>query len=264
MDARRIAELEALCRSSDPDDQVQGVLGLQDEDATGSTDAILPLLRASDPVVRMSAAEALGWLGGEVVEKVGPPLVGALQDTEAIVRAEAAEALGVLQFPPALTGLVAALEDDDAMVRASAAEALGNLGDAQALDALQARLSDEDAPVRAFAVNAMGLLGGPADLGRLEAARSRESSSWVVGEILLSRYRFGAREALDQALALLLEDEEVASALLNGFEDLIARRPPEWLAEDSGHLRSGLDACAAARPDLAGHVERLKRRLRES
>src|SRR5204863_8920775 len=101
------------------------------EDASDAKDA-LPLLRDVDPVMRATAAEALGQMKGP---RVGAALVGALTDRNDAVRRAAVSALADLNERSAaapIEGLL--LNDPDPDLRRECARALGNLSLARSLE----------------------------------------------------------------------------------------------------------------------------------
>lgn len=95
--------------------------------------ALRELLGASEPEVRASAAELIGFTGeaGDAAQ-----LAGALGDEAAEVRAAAARALGRLGASAAAAELREALGDPAPFVRTAAAHALGRIGDREAFEAL--------------------------------------------------------------------------------------------------------------------------------
>jgi HEAT repeat protein len=95
--------------------------------------ALRELLGASEPEVRASAAELIGFTGeaGDAGE-----LAGALGDEAAEVRAAAGRALGRLGASAAAAELREALGDPAPFVRTAAAHALGRIGDREAFEAL--------------------------------------------------------------------------------------------------------------------------------
>lgn len=118
---------------------------------------LIKLMRDDDPIIRATAARALGnrslrddrkvvkalakaardesamvrveavlGLGMSASTSVGPTLVEALQDIEPRVRTAAADALSFVQFAPAVTPLIEALRSEDALLRRVASEALAH------------------------------------------------------------------------------------------------------------------------------------------
>src|SRR5207302_1466 len=100
------------------------VLRGQFEDASFAKD-VLPLLRETDPVMRATAAEALGRMKSP---RVGAALVGALKDRTAAVRRAAVRALADLHERSAVAPLEGLLRNDpDREVQRECARALGEL-----------------------------------------------------------------------------------------------------------------------------------------
>jgi HEAT repeat protein len=96
---------------------------------------LLPLLEASDPFVRSSAAEALGNLG-EV--SVLPRLKEmASEDPHEVPRMWAVVAVGKLAGRDEFSFLIGCLDDSHGKVRSNAAYALGLLGDARAVEPIE-------------------------------------------------------------------------------------------------------------------------------
>ncbi len=187
-----------------------------------------------------------------------------LQDEDYLVRSRAIAALGYLAYQPAAP-LIATLlqEDPDELVRAEAAETLGDLGARAALPALQAALAqDPDESVRAYAAIAIGLLEDPASPAWLQERQADEPSLRVQVEILGARYRLGDTAALPPLLALLATaDEDLATRMLNVFDDLLTRRPLPAVRADAAAIEAALDAVGARAPILQGHVEKLRDHL---
>jgi HEAT repeat protein len=97
-------------------------------EAKEAVPALIAALKDQDGVVRSSAADALGRMGGEAV----PALIAALKDQDGVVRRFAADALGRMgaAAKEAAPALIAALKDQDGVVRNSAADALGQIATA--------------------------------------------------------------------------------------------------------------------------------------
>src|SRR5205814_4103683 len=133
---------------------------------------VLPLLRDTDPVMRATAAEALGRMKSP---RVGAALVGALTDRNDAVRRAAVSALADLRERSAvapLEGLL--LNDPDAEVQRKCARALGDLRASRSLDPLARALGDPDVEVQRAAANAIGELE---DVTRAPAALVRATTS---------------------------------------------------------------------------------------
>ena len=108
-----------------------------------------------DPVIRSSAAMALGFIGGDDSFE---PLVRALQNDIPIVAMEAAASLGRLRNPEAIESLGDALKNPDSNVRANACIALGSLGGEKARTHLKSAQQDEDPFVRSAADQALSTI----------------------------------------------------------------------------------------------------------
>jgi HEAT repeat protein len=154
------------------------------------------LVKDPNPLVRRSAAYALGCLGSDGAAGL-PALMASLKDTNPVVRQNAAWALGKLGAG-GIPGLQKALRDEDRLVKRDAAAALGSqdpvsvrpalpdlfelckmndsearraaLGvlirvvgpqDEQGVTAVQAALADPDEEVKNFAALTLSNVGGP-------------------------------------------------------------------------------------------------------
>src|SRR5438552_3348352 len=102
MTEKTIDELMEECRSSDPDAQGHAMRLLQEREAYEAAPTILLLLQSSEEWVRRVAADILGDLGQDHLDRVGPALLNALDDPEHLVRDAAVESLGALGYRPAI------------------------------------------------------------------------------------------------------------------------------------------------------------------
>lgn len=247
----KVRALIEQCQRGDRLARIRAMTVLQEMDAREAVPAILPLLASDHEGVRNAATDALGALGRDCTDQVGPALEVALDDSEDLVRSGAAAALGRLRYTPARSSLEhALLRDDDWVVRASAAEALGDLGDIQALDALALALTDEVEPVRGYAALSIGLLGSEAQLPLIRSRLSVEEDAGTRGELLAAALRLGDEAAFEQLLVLVSDvDEDAAITLHNAIEDLLSRRTPELVAVRAPELKRCLDEAAEARRD---------------
>jgi quinoprotein glucose dehydrogenase len=121
-------------------------------------DAIVPLLKDSDPEIRAQAAK---WLGDIRYSKAGNDLIAGLKDENARVRFFSAEALGRTQNADAVQPLIALLEsnnDEDAYIRHAASLALSRVGKVEPIAALSTHPSKA---VRMGAVLALRRLESP-------------------------------------------------------------------------------------------------------
>ena len=112
---------------------------------------LVPLLRNGDPIVRATAAKALGELGPEAAGAV-PGLVAMLSAPDENSRLVAAQTLARLgpQSEPAVDALIAMLDDESPRMRGAAARSLAAIGPgaSRASVPLARRLSDPHPDVR--------------------------------------------------------------------------------------------------------------------
>jgi len=122
------------------------------------TDIVLEAIRDGEPMVRQSAAEALGLLGDG--PKAIPALVEMSNDADAWVRKSVAAAFSMLDKDPRSEDvLLRLLKDPDGRVRGMSAEALALVGTARCGPALiEALRQDSEADVRQYAASALGFL----------------------------------------------------------------------------------------------------------
>ncbi|HKB46200.1 MAG TPA: HEAT repeat domain-containing protein, partial [Ktedonobacterales bacterium] len=160
--------------------------------------------QAANDIVRQSAAEALGSIGGNASLNALLTLLGdanwairlaavasltrsgageldtlheALSGGSRRVRAGVANVLSVLRQPASVKPLMQALGDSGRLVRANAAEALGRIGDPQAVEALVGALQDADRGVRNSAAGALRTIRTKAAADAVTAwDRSRRSA----------------------------------------------------------------------------------------
>jgi len=144
----------------------------------GDPCAVEPLLAqipAGDPPYRRAAVLALSRIGAPAV----PALVRELKASDPVMRRSAAGALVGTRSAAATPALIAALSDSDALVRAPAARALGWHGNASAVDALVKALPDRDYHVVDAAVAALGEIGTGVIAQLLGAVASPSQSTEV-------------------------------------------------------------------------------------
>ncbi|WP_026970087.1 HEAT repeat domain-containing protein [Algoriphagus terrigena] len=121
-------------------------------------DAIVPLLKDSDPEIKAQAAK---WLGDIKYDKAGNDLIAGLKDENARVRFFSAEALGRTKNADAVQPLILLLEannDEDAYLRHAATLALSRIGKVEPIAALSTHASKA---VRMGAVIALRRLESP-------------------------------------------------------------------------------------------------------
>ena len=157
--------------------RIHGIVGLSQlarlEDMKYA-DAIVPLLKDSDPEIKAQAAK---WLGDIRYSKAGNDLIAGLKDENARVRFFSAEALGRTKNADAVQPLIALLEannDEDAYIRHAASLALSRIGKVEPIAALSSHSSKA---VRMGAVIALRRLESP-ELAKFLA----DSDEYIVTE----------------------------------------------------------------------------------
>ncbi len=138
-------------------------------------DALIPLLKDSDPEIRAQAAK---WLGDIKYGKAGEYLLPLLSDSEIRVRFFASEALGRIAYEPAINGLIGVLEannDEDAFLRHAASLALARINKKEPLIALA---SNPSPAVRLGAVLALRRMSDPGITAFLS-----DSDEYIVTEV---------------------------------------------------------------------------------
>ena len=163
--------------------------------------ALTAALADSDPAVRGTAADALGWSKDVAViepltrtladadqrvrisaiwalsrirdDRALQPLIGLLTDAGAAVRANVVMALGEERAAGAAEPLMRALKDKEASVRVPAAISLAATIDARAVPALSDALKDADARVKAAAAISLANLQTGEAFAAIDAAGGR-------------------------------------------------------------------------------------------
>jgi putative heme-binding domain-containing protein len=141
--------------------RVHAIVGLSQlarMDDIAFADAIVPLLKDSDPEIKAQAAK---WIGDIKYTKAGNELIAGLKDENARVRFFSAEALGRTANGDAVQPLITLLEendDEDAYIRHAASLALSRIGKVDAIAALSTHPSKA---VRMGAVLALRRLESP-------------------------------------------------------------------------------------------------------
>ena len=137
----------------------------------GIVDALAQALADDDPAVRDVAAKVAGH---GLFGQLAPALRRAIdRDESPVVRASAAQALGRIGGHDDVASLAAVTAPgDDALVRRAGAAALGELGQRAAVPALVALLDDEDRRLAEIAAAALLELGQPGRDALTAAAQS--------------------------------------------------------------------------------------------
>lgn len=258
-------ELDALleqCRGRDPDVRLAAILELERLDARRALAPLMPLVEDEDESIREAAIHALGSLGHDHRDQVGPVLETLLIDPDRSIRNQAAEALGLLGYGPARLALERTLRDDDWVVRASAAWALGEIGDTRTLDTLWHALTDVVGPVRAYAALSVGVLGIPSSLPAIHARLAVEPESSVRAELLVAALRLGDETAFADILALVARaDKTVAIGVVNTLDDLVRRKTPAIVSARAEEFCERLRELSGRWPVLESQISRLLARL---
>jgi HEAT repeat protein len=134
---------------------------------------LVETVRDGNGLFCFTAAASLIHVGTPAVA----PLIEALQDEKPIVRQSAAMALGDLGDRLAVEGLVERLGDASYQVRQAAAVSLGKLGARQAVEPLIGALGDEHELVRKAAVNGLGMIGDKRALPALKRAAAEDTEA---------------------------------------------------------------------------------------
>lgn len=143
-----------------PDLLVAAVQYLAFTGGAGLSDALSPLIDATDASVASAAIEALGKTGSAATVTL---LVSKLKSTDFPDARKAAVilALGDLKDSQAADALmaIAKSQDEDKVRRMYAADALGKIGDPRALPVLKAMYDEQDALIRLYAASALARFG---------------------------------------------------------------------------------------------------------
>lgn len=152
---------EVIKDKSNQQARVHSIVGLSQlgrMDDMAFADALVPLLKDSDPEIRAQAAK---WIGDIRYPKAGSELIAGLKDENSRVRFFSAEALGRTSHAAAVQPLITLLEennDTDAYIRHAASLALSRIGKVDAISALSTHPSKA---VRMGAVLALRRLESP-------------------------------------------------------------------------------------------------------
>lgn len=189
-------------------------LGCLAEGADAALPALAESLGDTSPAVRQNAAWALGKLGGPAV----PPLRRALQDADALVQRDAAAAL--TQVPPdaaraALPELLQLCRSGNSQSRRAALDVLLRVvgpDDKTALPALQQALLDSEIEVRRNAALALSNIGGPEAVPALnvliDALRRGEPELRRQAAAAIRNLGPGAKAAVPYLVAALRDVDE--------------------------------------------------------
>jgi HEAT repeat protein len=121
-------------------------------------DALLPLLEAEQPGLRINTVRSLGWIGDA---RAAAAVRGLLNDEDERVREAVITTLGMLGDTSSAAAFVELLKHEDKWTRHKAANALGNLHSPESFAPLIEALGDTESVVRGGAVMALQELGDP-------------------------------------------------------------------------------------------------------
>src|SRR5215213_9630601 len=209
-------------------------------------------LGSADPEMRWQAANALARIREGIAGAV-PALLPLLADKDPIVRASAARALGAAKDNRAVLPLAGLLSDPDRRVAASAVTALGAIGDARAVEHLINAGNRDIAGYRAFNREKEGvpvqqnlLLLIASSLGNIKDARAVpfiKSLRFIDGrigwapevEIAIAKFGEGAFFDIPEGVTLPKDDWKATSAYAQGLGQLGTDRARQILLD----LRAG-------------------------
>ena len=259
-DASVFAPLVGLLGAPDPLGEATAsalvVLTERHGPAAPAAGALLRGAATADGPRARNLCRVLGALGRDGDTRYVPPLVALLGASEPLVRVAAARALGHIGGEhEGVTALCMALHDDEAGVRAAACRSLGQVGADGAVPALLGATTDDGAQVRAAAVHALVSLDNPVALARLREIVLADASPSVVIPAIAGLGRSGA----DLDLTLLMSlcgstDHEVAKAAARGLVRFSAHRATAavlgLLAHERWDVRWAAAEVLAERGDL--------------
>ncbi|MEW6209226.1 MAG: HEAT repeat domain-containing protein [Acidobacteriota bacterium] len=206
-----------------------------------SIEAITAQLRSVDADIRWQAANALARIR-EGISPAVPSLLSLLDDKNPIVRASAARALGVAKDKRAVEGLIRLLADADERVTANAINALGSIADARAVDSLIAAGNKLMAAYRAFnrakegvpteqnllllIATALGNIKDERALPFLKTLRFIEGRANLHAEIEIAVAKFGEAAFFDipESASLLRGDWKAMAAYAQGLGQLATEK----------------------------------------
>lgn len=218
-DEDELTTLDPEVEFADPLDQ----LGPIEEESGPQYDPeeMLPLLKSAEPQQRMLAARAFCEIEDE---RAIPDLIGMLKDSCPLVRVSAAYALGRNTCPAAVDPLVTQLNADwNGYVRKGVVWALGNSRDSKALLPLIDALRTDISAVRLWAASALAQMAHVSyesviaaipplieALRRDAVAAVRSNCAWSVGQLcreLPSNVVYNT--AIDALLETFAEDDDL-------------------------------------------------------
>jgi HEAT repeat protein len=240
---------------SDVDEQVRSTVARSlARFGDDSVDALFVTLQEPDWLRRMTAAAALGEVGGQ---RALNQLIKTLQDPHDRVRETAAEALGVIGDPRSVPALAESLRDPAHPVRALSALALGHIGDTAAAQSMAIAGADRRVEVRIFVARAFGIM--PCKEGVALLLRLLEDYDMEVrAEAALSLGKLAERRAVPKLLEGLEDHAEVVRinsiAALSAIGGENALQGLEFIARQPNHPQSELAMMALAELAPSGYA----------
>lgn len=185
-----IPDLAALLRDEDAGVREAAINSLTATGGQKAAQAVVPLLRDTDPVFRNMAREVLELLGQDSFEslcgllgegdddvvKFAVDIIASVREERAIdllaplighrnpnVRASVAVCLGKLRSPKSVPALLDALGDSEEWVRFSAIEGLGHMQERKALVPLIKLIENDSGLIKEAAIDAVARMASPID-----------------------------------------------------------------------------------------------------
>ena len=242
-------ELEETLTSAEQDYNAYVSIALSESGAQepgNETEKLLRALKSGDGNIRLAAIMALGE-GGE--EAAVEPINQILTRDYPLIRKSAAFALGKIGSDRAVGALLKEMKaSEEEQVRSSAAISLGKIGSEESIPYLIERLRDKKADVRGSAALALGMIGdetavdpliqvlesGNAADGRVKSVLNtnpgvRKSVALALGEI-------GSKDATETLINVLLNEEEAQEIRTAAVQALGNIGDPETVDTLSGIL----------------------------
>jgi len=168
-------------------------------------DALIAILRESNPVMKEAATNALGRLFGAVREggepaadlasvrtEAGDLIVGGLNESDANLRLASMGALGEMRYERAVQSLTDLFSYYKKGPEALAAlDAVAKIGHPGSIPFFLAQLSSGDAQVRRMAVEGIGRTGDAAAMAQMQLKADRDQSAYVGHALAFAKARSG-------------------------------------------------------------------------
>ena len=250
---RKIKELISQYKDGSIQEKCAAIADLEEMDAKEALPVLLESLDYPDAGVRANIASALGELGDK---SVGAPLLTLLKDSDSLVRIKAAESLGLLNYVEGIDLLAQVLHaDNDPLVRLHAAEALRMVKNIKALPHLIKALDDPDKRVRAYAADSIGHIGVVDALPILIEKLDSEQSQFTRAFLLSSLYQLGDENSLASLVKMSeYAADDLAVTILNLAIELAS-------PQNADSLKDMIKEATQSRPTLHTERDSLINRL---